>query len=50
LSQQEKKIGERLWDAYKELPETERKYLLGFAEGVAAAAKGEPRDTEQIGK
>lgn len=32
------------------IPQTERKYLLGFAEGVAAAAKGEPQDTEQTGK
>ena len=50
MDNQEKKIGESLLNAYKALPDAKREYLIGFAEGVAAAAKGEPQDTEQTGK
>lgn len=36
MTQQDKKIGENLWNAFKALPNEKKEYLLGFAEGVAA--------------
>ncbi len=37
MSEEAKKIGESIARACNLLPEAERKYLLGYADGVAAA-------------
>ncbi len=44
MNQQEKQIGTSLLEAYKMLSVAKKEYLLGFAEGVAAATAGAARD------
>lgn len=46
MSEQEKKIGERIAKAVEMLPESEQKRLLGFAEGVEAMAKRQKAEAE----
>ena len=42
MNTEEKKVVENLLKAVKVLPEGERKYLAGYAEGVIAARKTVP--------
>lgn len=50
MSEETKKLGEALAEAFDALPEHKREYILGFAEGVAAMAAARVEQTpEQIG-
>lgn len=42
MSKEEMKIAKKLADAFNALPESKKEYLLGFAEGVAAAGSNSP--------
>lgn len=47
MSEQEKKIGEKLASAFDKLPDGKKEFLLGYAEGVAAMAESKnPQDDE----
>ena len=44
MSQEEKKLAKKLAETVKALPPDKREYLIGFAEGVAAAKKQEEKE------
>ena len=45
MSQEEKKLAKKLAETVKALPPEKREFLIGFAEGVAAAtSKSEPEE------
>ena len=45
MSQEEKKLAKKLAETVKALPPEKREFLIGFAEGVAAAPyKSEPEE------
>lgn len=46
MCDQEKQIAETLVGAFNSLPDTKKEYLLGFAEGVAAATD-QQKDADQ---
>lgn len=49
MSEREKQIAEKLAEAYEQLPEGKKEYLMGYAEGVAAmAAKQDEERAENV--
>lgn len=46
MSEQEKTAAQKIADAYNNLPEGKKEFLLGFAEGVAAA-RAQGKDEER---
>lgn len=45
MSQEEKKLAKKMAETVKALPPEKREFLIGFAEGVAAAtSKSEPEE------
>lgn len=46
MSKEEKAIAKKLAEALNALPESKKEYLIGFAEGVAAASGGNSPDKE----
>lgn len=45
MSEEQKKTAKALAEAFEALPDEKKEYLLGFAEGVAAATEKAKKET-----